>query len=136
MSKNIIIEDLENAWNAFKNWVESEASSALSFLVSFIKELVTEEEAALFPDFQKLATQILNDEAKVQGLNVQQRVDLIVADALVALPGIVSDSKVALLNSWAWAIAKKTGQTNGNQGSSPTGDFSGNADSAPVNPTA
>jgi hypothetical protein len=129
---NVLIQDLDNAWVAFKNWVETEAGSALSFLVSFIKEAVTEEEAALFPDFQKLATQILSDEAKIQGLNVQERVAVIVADALAALPGAVTDAKVALFNSWAWAIAKQTGQINGNQGTSTTGDFSGNANSTPA----
>ena len=50
--------------------IEAQASSALALFLSFIKEAVTEEEAALWPQFQALATQIFGDELKVSGLNV------------------------------------------------------------------
>ena len=105
--------------------IEQEAGTAITFLLSFLKEAITEEEAALFPAFQALATQILNDEAKIQGLNVQERVAVIVADFLATLPADIALAKNALINSWAWAIAHQQGLTNGNQGSSSTGNFSG-----------
>ena len=116
-------------------WIQAEAKSALSILVSFFKEAITEEEAALFPQFQALATQVLNDEAKILGLNVSQRVAVIVADFSAQLPQDIAIARNALLNSWAWAIAHQTGQKNGNQGVSSNADFSGNANSAPTTTT-
>lgn len=127
----IILSDLK----AIVLKLESEAQSAWNIFISFIKEAVTEEEAALFPQFQALATQILNDEANIQGLNVQQRVGVIVADFSLQLPTDVALAKNALLNSWAWAIAHQTGQKDGNQGASTTADFSGNTNVTPVTPT-
>lgn len=109
--------------------IEQEAGSAISFLLSFLKEAITEEEAALFPAFQKLATQILNDEAKIQGLNVKERVAVIVLDFSASIPEDIALAKNALIHSWAWAVAHKTGQIDGNQGQSSTGDFSGNQSS-------
>ena len=117
----IILSDLK----AILAKIEAEEGSAITFLLSFLKEAVTEEEAALFPAFQALATKILSDEAQIQGLNVQQRVLVIVADFSASLPADIALAKNALFNSWAWAIAHQTGQTNGNQGISTTGDFSG-----------
>jgi hypothetical protein len=111
--------------------LEAQAGTALSFLLSFFKEAITEEEAALFPAFQALATKILNDEAAIQGLNVQQRINVVVADFLATLPADIVIAKTALVNSWAWAIAHQQGLTNGNQGVSATADFSGTTDSTP-----
>lgn len=96
--------------------LEQDAQKAINIFISFVKEVITEEEAELFPQFQALATQILNDEAKVLGLNVAQRVAVIVADFSAQLPADIAIAKNALLNSWAWAIAHQTGQINGNQG--------------------
>ena len=112
--------------------IEQEAGTALTFLLSFLKEAITEEEAALFPAFQALATKILNDEAAIQGLNVQARVTLIVTDFLATLPADIALAKTALVNSWAWAIAHQQGIKDGNQGVSSTSDFSGNAGTTPT----
>ena len=113
---NPIIQALDNAWIAFKNWIESEASSAFSFMTSFLKESISEEEAALFPAFQAQAVQIFGDAVKTQGLTVQQRVTLVVTEATVDLAADIVLAKNALFNSWAWAIAHQQGITNGNQG--------------------
>lgn len=115
---SIILNDLK----AILSKIEAEAGTALSFLLSFFKEAITEEEAALFPAFQALATQILNDEAKITGLNVQERVAVIVADFAATIPADIALAKNALFNSWAWAIAHQTGQINGNQGNLPGGN--------------
>ena len=128
---NLILNDIK----AVISKIEAEAGTALSFLLSFFKEATKEEEAALFPAFQALATQILNDEAKITGLNVQERVLVIVADFTATIPADIALAKNALFNSWAWAIAHQTGQLNGNQGVSTTGNFSGNADSSPASVT-
>lgn len=108
--------DIITALKALVATLEAQAGSAISFLLSFFKEAITEEEAALFPAFQALANQILNDEAKITGLNVQQRVLVIVADFAATIPADIALAKNALFNSWAWAIAHKTGQIDGNQG--------------------
>ena len=125
MATNPVVVALDSAWNDFKAWVEKEASTAWSFLVSFLKEAISEEEAALFPAFQTQAVQIFNDAVKTQGLTVQQRVTLVVTEATVDLAADIGLAKNALFNSWAWAIAHQPGLPNGNQGSSTTGDFSG-----------
>lgn len=114
---NIILSDLK----AILAKIESEAGTDLSFLLSFFKEAITEEEAALFPAFQALANQILNDEAKITGLNVQQRVLVIVADFAATIPADIALAKNALFNSWAWAIAHQQGIIEGNQGTLPGG---------------
>ena len=122
---NPLIVALEAAVTDLKNWVETTASTAWSFFMSFLKEAITEEEAALFPAFQTQAVQIFSDAVKTQGLTVQQRVTLVVTEATVDLAADIVLAKNALFNSWAWAIAHQQGLTNGNQGSSTTGDFSG-----------
>ena len=122
---NPIIQALDSAWIAFKNWIESEASSKWNFFISFFKEAVTEEEAALFPAFQTQAVQIFNDAVMTAGLTVEQRVALVVAEAVKDLAQDIAIARTALYNSWAWAIAHQQGLSNGNQGSSSTGDFSG-----------
>ena len=124
MSNPLVIA-LESAWVDLKNWIESEASSAWSFLVSFLKEAIKEEEAALFPLFQQQAVQIFNDAVKTAGLTVQQRVILVVTEASTDLAEDVAIARNALYNSWAWAIAHQQGLTNGNQGTNTTGNFSG-----------
>ena len=133
---NPVIQALDTAWIDFKNWIESEVSTAWSFLMSFLKEAITEEEAALFPAFQTQAVQIFNDGVKTAGLTVEQRVALVVVEATADLAADLVLAKNALFNSWAWAIAHQQGIVNGNQGSSPTADFSGNANSTPTPPAA
>ena len=123
---NPVITALDTAWNDFKSWVETEANTALSFLLSFFKEAISEEEAALFPAFKAQVLQLWNDETKIAGLDVKGRVALAVTEGTVDLAADIVLAKNALFNSWAWAIAHQQGLTNGNQGSSPTGDFSGN----------
>ena len=103
--------------------IESQANSAISLFLSFIKEAVTEEEAVLWPQFKALAIQIFGDEIKMAGLDVAGRVAVVVADFSAQLPADVALAKNALINSWAWAVAHQQGIVNGNQGnvnSSPT----------------
>lgn len=126
-STNPIIEALDVAWVDFKNWIESEAKTAWSFLVSFLKEAISEEEAALFPAFQDQAVQIFNDAVKTQGLTVQQRVALVVTEATSDLAQDIVLAKNALFNSWAWAIAHQQGIIDGNQGILP-----GGSDTTPI----
>jgi hypothetical protein len=95
---------------------EAEASSAISLLLSFFKEAITEEEAALFPQFKALAIQIFGDEVKMAGLNLDARVAVVVADFMAQLPVDIALAKKALINSWAWAVAKQQGIVDGNQG--------------------
>lgn len=118
---NPLITALDSAWDDLKNWIESEASTAWSFLVAFLKEAITEEEAALFPAFQAQAIQIFNDAVKTEGLTVQERVALVVTEATVDLAADVVLAKNALFTSWAWAIAYQQGIKDGNQGNLPGG---------------
>lgn len=113
---NPVINALDVAWNDFKTWIEKEAGTAISFLLSFFKEAISEEEAALFPAFKTQAVQIFNDGVKTAGLTVEQRVALVVTEATVDLATDLVLAKNALFNSWAWAIAHQQGITNGNQG--------------------
>ena len=122
MATNPLITALETAVTDLKNWVESTASTAFSFLMSFFKEAISEEEAALFPAFQTQAVQIFNDAVKTQGLTVQERVALVVVEATADLAADVVLAKNALFNSWAWAIAHQQGIINGNQGNLPAGN--------------
>jgi hypothetical protein len=118
---NPLITAIENDLEALKNWLEADASSALAFLLSFTKEFVSEEEAALFPAFKAQVVKLFNDEAAMQGLDVQARVTLAVTEATVDLAADVVLAKNALFNSWAWAIAHQQGIVNGNQGVLPSG---------------
>lgn len=128
---NPLLTVIENDLIALKNWFLSEATSAISFLLTFVKEAVTEEEAALFPAFKAQVVQLFNDEAVMQGLDVKARVALAVTEATADLAADIVLAKNALFNSWAWAIAHQQGLTNGNQGTSSTGDFSGNTSTTP-----
>lgn len=121
MSTNPLITALDSAWIDLKNWIESNGSTAIAFLLSFFKEAISEEEAALFPAFQTQAIQIFNDAVKTAGLTVAQRVALVVTEATVDLATDVVLAKNALFNSWAWAIAHQQGLIDGNQGSLPGG---------------
>lgn len=96
--------------------IESKAGTYLSIFISFMGQAVTEEEAALWPQFLTLANQIFNDEVKMAGLNVDARVAVVVADFLAQLPSDIALAKTALVNSWAWAVAHQKGLVNGNQG--------------------
>lgn len=127
MSTNPVITALDTAWDDFKAWLVAEAGTAWSFLMSFFKEAISEEEAALFPAFQAQAIQIFNDAVKTQGLTVEQRVALVVTEASADLAADVALAMNALYNSWAWAIAHQQGLTNGNQGV-----FSGGTDTTPA----
>ena len=113
---NPLITSLETAVNDLKTWLEAEAGTAIAFLLSFFKEAISEEEAALFPAFQSQAIQIFGDAVKTAGLTVEQRVALVVVEATADLAADVVLAKNALFNSWAWAIAHQQGITNGNQG--------------------
>ena len=105
--------------------LESQAGTALAFLLSFFKEAVTEEEAALFPVFKAQVVKLFNDEAAMQGLQVKDRVALAVTEATADLAQDVVLAKNALFHSWAWAIAHEQGLIDGNQGQSSIGNFSG-----------
>jgi hypothetical protein len=107
-----IIQDIE----ALLAKVKAELGTALSLFIAFIKEAVTEEEAALWPQFQALAIQIFGDETKMAGLNLDARVAVVVADFMAQLPADVALAKKALINSWAWAVAHQQGIVDGNQG--------------------
>lgn len=116
-------------WNEIVTEVETllallktKAESAISIFLSFMGEAVTEEEAALWPQFKALAIQIFNDETKISGLDVPARVVVVVTDFSAQLPADVALAKNALINSWAWAVAYQTGQINGNQGNLPGGN--------------
>jgi hypothetical protein len=113
--------EILTALRAILAQIEGEASTAWSFLMSFFKEAIKEEEAALFPVFQTQAIQIFNDAVKTAGLTVEQRVALVVTEALADLAADVVIARTALYNSWAWAIAHQQGLTNGNQGTMPGG---------------
>lgn len=105
--------------------IEDDLSSAWRLLWVFFKEAITEEEAALFPVFKAQVVKLFNDEAAMQGLTVKERVALAVTEATADLAQDLVIAKQALFNSWAWAIAHQQGITDGNQGQSTTGDFSG-----------
>lgn len=122
---NPVITALDSAWVDFKNWIEAEYKTAISFFIAFIKELMTEEEAALFPAFKTQAIQIFNDAVKTAGLTVEQRVALVVTEATVDLAADVVLAKNALFTSWAWAIAYQQGIINGNQGTLQGGTQTG-----------
>lgn len=122
---NPLVTALDSAWNDLKTWIQSEASTAWAFLISFFKEAITEEEASLFPAFQAQAVQIFNDAVKTAGLTVQERVALVVVEATADLAQDVVLAKNALFNSWAWAIAHQQGITNGNQGNLAGGTQTG-----------
>ena len=105
--------------------IESELQSAWNFLTSYIHEAITEEEAALFPLIESQAAQILQDAIKTQGLTVKERIALAESEIMVAL---VADGKVAaatLVAAYVNVTAHRLGLTDGNQGSSSTGNFSG-----------
>jgi hypothetical protein len=117
----IILNDLK----AILIKIEGEAATAWSFLVSFFKEAITEEEAALFPVFKAQVVKLFNDEAAMQGLSVKDRVALAVTECTADFAQDLVIAKNALFHSWAWAIAHQQGLVDGNQGASSTGDFSG-----------
>lgn len=121
MASNPLVNALDAAWDDLKNFIEKDVSTAWSFLVSFFKEAISEEEAALFPAFQTQAVQIFNDAVKTQGLTVQERVALVVVEGTADLAADVVLAKNALFNSWAWAVAHQQGIVNGNQGVLPGG---------------
>jgi ATP-dependent exoDNAse (exonuclease V) beta subunit len=137
MSINPVLSLLETCYNDVKDFIEKEAGQAINFLLSFLKEAITEEEAALFPAFKQQVEQIFADEAKMSPFStVKERVALAVAEATADLAADLIIAKNALFHSWAWAIAHDKGLMDGNQGNSVNGDFSGNTNSASVNPAA
>lgn len=131
-----MIEWVIKEFELLKNKLEEEAKTAWNFMASFFKEAISEEEAALFPAFKSQVVQLLSDEAAIQGLNLDARVALAIKEATADLATDLVIAKKAMFHSWAWAIAHKRGEIDGNQGSSSTGDFSGNTDGAsnPVTP--
>lgn len=122
---NPFFATLKAEWDKFLAWEQQAAQSAITFLLSFFKEAISEEEAALFPAFKAQVIKLFNDEAAMQGLTLKERVALAVTEGTVDLAQDLVIAKNALFNSWAWAIAHQQGLMDGNQGQSPTGDFSG-----------
>lgn len=117
----VILNDLKSI--AAK--IESELASALNFLVSYIKEAVSEEEATLFPLIEAQASQILVDVVKTQGLTVKERIALAETEIMAAL---VSDGKVVaatLVAAYVTVTAHKLGLVDGNQGVLPEGNSTG-----------
>lgn len=104
------LKDLISKW-------EADVVSDWDLLISFIKEAIKEEEAALWPTVQAQAVQLFNDELKMSGLTtVAERVALIVAEVTAALAADGIIAKQTLMNAYVWAVAHKTGQMDGNQG--------------------
>lgn len=96
--------------------IESELASVWNFLISYVKEAVTEEEAALFPLIEAQAAKILTDVVKTQGLTVKERVSLAESEIMVNL---AADGKVAvatLVAAYVAVTAHKLGLIDGNQG--------------------
>jgi len=117
----IIVQDLKNILAK----IESEIQSAWNFLTAYLHEAITEEEAALFPLIEQQASQLLTDVVKTQGLTVKERVAMAEAEIMADL---AADGKVAvatLVSAYVAVTAHKLGLTDGNQGTSSTGDFSG-----------
>ena len=123
----IIVSDIK----AVLAKIESEVASAWNFLISYVKEAVTEEEAALFPLIEAQAAQILTDVVKTQGLTVKERVALAETEIMAAL---VADGKVAvatLVAAYVAVTAHKLGLVDGNQG-----NLAGGVDATPTTPAA
>lgn len=102
--------------------IKLELASALNFLLTYVKEAVTEEEAALFPLIEAQASQILVDVVKTQGLTVKERIALAETEIMAAL---VADGKVAaatLISAYVTVTAHKLGLVDGNQGVVTSGD--------------
>ncbi len=116
-----IVDDLK----AVLAKIEDELKSALNFLISYVKEAVSEEEAALFPLIEAQATQILVDVVKTQGLTVKERIALAETEIMVAL---AADGKVAaatLISAYVTITAHKLGLVDGNQGNMAGGSSTG-----------
>lgn len=117
----IILDDIK----AVVAKIEAELANGWNFLVAYLKEAVTEEEAALFPLIEAQAAQLLQDEAKTAGLTVKQRVAMAESEIMAAL---VIDGKVAaatLVAAYVAVTAHKLGLVDGNQGVMPEGNSSG-----------
>lgn len=118
----IIVADLK----ALLSKVEGELESGWNFLITYVKEAVKEEEAALFPLIEAQATQILTDVTKTQGLTVKERVALAETEIMAAL---VADGKVAaatLVAAYVAVTAHRLGLVDGNQGNLTGGNSTGN----------
>lgn len=105
--------------------IESELANAWAFLMAYVKEAVSEEEAALFPLIEAQAAQLLQDEVKTAGLTVKERVAMAESEIMIDL---ASDGKVAaatLVAAYVAVTAHKLGLVDGNQGSMPQGNSSG-----------
>ncbi len=116
-----IVDDLK----AVLAKIEDELKSALNFLISYVKEAVSEEEATLFPLIEAQATQILVDVVKTQGLTVKERIALAETEIMVAL---AADGKVAaatLISAYVTITAHKLGLVDGNQGNMAGGSSTG-----------
>lgn len=114
----IITDDLK----AVLAKIEVELQSVYNFLVVYVKEAVTEEEAALFPLIESQASQILQDVIKTQGLTVKERIAMAESEIMVNL---VADGKVVvatLVAAYVAVTAHKLGLVDGNQGILPQGN--------------
>ena len=108
----IILNDIK----AIVTKIEAELANAWNFLWAYVKEAVTEEEAALFPLIEAQAAQLLQDEVKTAGMTVAQRVAMAQTEIMAAL---AADGKVAaatLVAAYVAVTAHKLGLVDGNQG--------------------
>lgn len=123
----IILSDLQSIIQR----IEADLTGALNFLKSFIEEAFSEEEAALFPAIEAQVSQLLQDEAKTQGLTVAERVQMAVTELTFDAGVDLALATSTLKNAYVWTVAHKLNLTDGNQGQSSTGDLSGNATTTP-----
>lgn len=114
----IIVNDLK----ALLAKIETEVANAWVFLKAYIQEAINEEEAALFPIIEQQATQLLQDEAKTQGLDIKGRVAMAEVEILADLAADGKVAAVTLVNAYIWTVAHKLGLKDGNQGNLTTGN--------------
>lgn len=110
------MEWLKQELLALISGIEEKLASAWRFLWAYLKEAVTEEEAALFPVIQAQAAQLLQDEIKTSGLTVKQRILMAEGEIMAAL---IADGKIAaatLVSAYVNMTAHKMKLVDGNQG--------------------
>lgn len=108
----IIVADLK----AILDKIESEAQSVWSFFTAYIKEAFTEEQAALFPQIEAQAKQLLLDEAKTAGMTVKERVSMAVGELTADLSVDAALAIQTLYHAYVWTVAHRIGLKDGNQG--------------------
>lgn len=114
---SVILEDLK----IIVQRIEQDLTNALNFLKSYIEEAFTEEQAALFPEIEAQAVQLLQDVIKTQGLTVKERVAMAVTELTSDLSLDAALTAQTLYNAYVWTVAHKLGLIDGNQGTLPGG---------------